>query len=160
MSAQHQRYARVQVAGLRVVAVLAVLASGSCGSSSRGVIPTSDGGVRPVRSPYCDMFATMNVVRTSSASVTLCSPDMAEGTPCGDTPTSTYVCTSQADVTPELAEYFRDNRVPRLCVWRGRSGLVPCDGDPGQGCGFGSVCVPGLQRVGFGICVPLPCNNN
>jgi hypothetical protein len=154
------RWSARRAAG-RVLALLAIVASGSCGgSSSRGVIPTSDGGVRPVRSPYCDMFATMNVVRTSSVTITLCSPDLPEGSPCGDGVGSSTVCTSQGDVTPELAEYFRDNRVPRLCTFPGRSGLRVCDGEPGQGCGMGSVCVPGLQRIGFGVCVPLPCNNN
>jgi hypothetical protein len=142
------------------LALLGVVALGSCGSSSRGVIPTPDGGVRPVRSPYCDMFTTTNVLRTSSVTITLCSPDLPEGSPCGDGVGNSTVCTSQSDVTPELAEYFRDNRVPRLCTFPGRSGLRVCDGEPGQGCGMGSVCVPGLQRIGFGVCVPLPCNNN
>ncbi len=151
---------RARRAAGRALALLAIVASGSCGSSSRGVIPTPDGGVRPVRSPYCDMFTTTNVLRTSSATVTLCSPDLPEGSPCSDGTANPYVCTSQGDVTPELAEYFRDNRVPRLCTWRGREGLRACAGEPGQGCGMGSVCVPGLQRIGFGVCVPLPCNNN
>lgn len=152
--------ARVRRAGGRALALLAVVASGSCGSSSRGVIPTADGGVRPVRSPYCDMLTAMNVVRTDSNTVTLCSPELPEEATCILSGLE-FRCTSLARWSPDLAEYYASNRVPRLCSSNtSREAQVPCRGDVGGGCGSGSVCVPGLRGLDFPVCVPLPCNNN
>jgi hypothetical protein len=149
-----------RVAGC-ALALLAVVALGSCGSSSRGVIPTPDGGVRPVRSPYCEMFTGGNTVYTDSNTVSLCSPEMAEGAPCRTITGQTYLCTSLAHWSPDLAEYYATNRVPRLCARNTtREAEVPCVGDVGGGCGSGSVCVPGLRGASFPLCVPLPCNNN
>ncbi len=153
---------RARRAAGRALALLAIVASGSCGgASSRGVIPTPDGGVRPVRSPYCQMFTGSNTVYTDSNTVSLCSPEMAEGAPCRTITGATYVCTSLAHWSPDLAEYYDINRVPRLCARNTtREAEVPCVGDVGGGCGSGAVCVPGLRGASFPLCVPLPCNNN
>ncbi len=154
-------WARIRGAFMRVVSLVAVVACGSCGSSTHGVIPTPDGGVRPVRSPYCGMFTGSNTVYTDSNTVSLCSPEMPEGAPCRTLTGEMYVCTSLARWSPDLAGYYATNRVPRLCAPNTtREAQVPCNGDVGGGCGSGSVCVPGLRGASFPLCVPMPCNNN
>ncbi len=142
--------------------VVAVVAAMSCGgTSTRGVIPTSDGGVRVVRSPYCDMFTGANVVQTDSYVMNLCSPEMPEDAPCSFQGAQEHRCTSFERWAPELGEYYQTNRVPRQCSpYTSRQGFIPCRGDVGQGCGSGSVCVIGLQGAPFPVCIPLPCNNN
>ena len=143
----------------RIVVAVMIGATGSCGRSTRGIVPTTDGGVRAARSPFCDRFATERVVRTDSIAIKLCAPEVPEDADCDFGGGITLHCRDFADVSPQLAEYYRTNRVPRLCSYRSRSGLVPCSEQPGQGCGSGSMCVHGLDTVGFGVCVPLPCNN-
>ncbi|MBL8682654.1 MAG: hypothetical protein JNK05_26030 [Myxococcales bacterium] len=154
--AKSQSLARRARGAIVVVAAAAM----SCGTSTRGVIPTSDGGVNTVRSPYCSMFTGNNIVRTDSITMILCSPEMPEGAPCA-VDGQPYQCTSLERWSPDLAEYYRTNRVPRICrPSAGRDAQVPCRGDVGQGCGSGSVCVPGLRGLDdFPVCVPLPCNN-
>lgn len=140
------------------IVIVGTVATMSCGTSTRGVIGNNDGGVRAVMSPYCSMFTGNNVVRTDSVTVFLCSPEMAEGAPC-ERGAGTFQCTSLSRWSPELAEYYRTNRVPKLCGFSSREGFVPCRDDVSAGCGSGSVCVPGLTGADFPVCVPLPCNN-
>jgi hypothetical protein len=91
-----------------------------------------------------------------------CAFNAEEGAPCRFGPESMQFAMGRCrDLSAfnyvGLADYLRDNRVPRYCIW---NNAVPCllsDGD--YRCGPGTVCWGSVDDAGTnGICVPLPCN--